>query len=54
MRMILREGGKDLRRSTSSHVLALIDDEGMRRGIKGIRNLQEGRHDLARKVFHGR
>ncbi|MER5322936.1 Tn3 family transposase [Streptosporangium roseum] len=38
----------------SLHVLALIDDEGMRRGIKGIRNLQEGRHDLAQKVFHGR
>ncbi|MEU4325300.1 Tn3 family transposase [Nonomuraea dietziae] len=37
----------------SLHVLALIDDKGMRRG-KGIRNLQEGRHDLAQKVFHGR
>jgi TnpA family transposase len=38
----------------SLHVLALIDDEDMRRGIKGIRNLQEGRHALAEKVFHGR
>ncbi len=24
------------------------------RDIKGIRNLQEGRHDLARHLFHGR
>lgn len=38
----------------SLHVLTLIDDEGMRRGIKGMRNLQEGRHALAEKVFHGR
>jgi TnpA family transposase len=38
----------------SLHVLALLDDEEMRRGIKGIRNLQEGRHALAEKVFHGR
>ena len=38
----------------SLHVLAVIDDEDMRRGIKGIRNLQEGRHALAEKVFHGR
>ena len=36
------------------HVLALIDDEDLRRGIKGIRNLQEGRHALAERVFHGR
>nr|WP_214416432.1 Tn3 family transposase [Sphaerisporangium fuscum] len=41
-------------RSARLHVLALIDDEGLRRGIKGIRNLQEGRHSLAEKVFHGR
>ena len=38
----------------SLHVLALIDDEAYRRDIKGIRNLQEGRHDLAQKIFHGR
>jgi len=38
----------------SLHVLALIDDEDMRRDIKGIRNLQEGRHALAETVFHGR
>jgi TnpA family transposase len=38
----------------SLHVLALIDDEELRRDIKGIRNLQEGRHALAERVFHGR
>ena len=38
----------------SLHVLAVIDDEELRRDIKGIRNLQEGRHALAEKVFHGR
>lgn len=38
----------------SLHVLAVIDDEDLRRDIKGIRNLQEGRHALAEKVFHGR
>jgi len=38
----------------SLHVLALIDDEDLRRDIKGVRNLQEGRHALAEKVFHGR
>ena len=37
----------------SLHILALIDDEGYRRGTHWIRNLQEGRHSLARKVFHG-
>ena len=35
------------------HILAYLDDEAYRRDIKAIRNLQEGRHDLARKVFHG-
>src|SRR2546430_6828391 len=39
----------------SLHILAYIDtDESYRRGIKGIRNLQEGRHALARKICHGR
>jgi TnpA family transposase len=38
----------------SLHVLAVIDDEDLRRDIKGTRNLQEGRHALAEKVFHGR
>ncbi len=37
----------------SLHILALIDDEGYRRDVHWIRNLQEGRHALARKVFHG-
>jgi TnpA family transposase len=36
------------------HVLAYVDDEAYRRQIKGVRNLQEGRHSLARHVFHGR
>ncbi|MEV0405330.1 Tn3 family transposase [Actinoallomurus sp. NPDC050550] len=39
----------------SLHILAFIDtDETYRRDIKHIRNLQEGRHDLARKICHGR
>jgi len=36
------------------HVLTFVDDEPYRRGIKAMRNLQEGRHDLGRHVFHGR
>jgi hypothetical protein len=36
------------------HVLSYVDDEPYRREIKGMRNLQEGRHALAEKVFHGR
>jgi TnpA family transposase len=37
------------------HILAYIDiDESYRRDIKGIRNLQEGRHALARKICHGK
>jgi TnpA family transposase len=36
------------------HVLTYVDDEPYRRQIKAMRNLQEGRHDLARHVFHGR
>jgi TnpA family transposase len=39
----------------SLHILAWIDtDESYRRDVKGIRNLQEGRHALARKICHGR
>jgi len=38
----------------SFHVLALLDDESYRRDVKGIGNLQEGRHGLAGKIFHGR
>jgi TnpA family transposase len=38
----------------SLHILAYIDvDETYRRDIKHIRNLQEGRHALARKICHG-
>jgi len=37
----------------SLHILTYLDDEAYRRDIKAIRNLQEGRHSLARKVFHG-
>jgi TnpA family transposase len=36
------------------HVLTLTGDPDYRRTIKGMRNLQEGRHDLARHIFHGR
>ena len=36
----------------SLHILSHIDT--YRRDIKGIRNLQEGRHALARKISHGR
>ncbi|MDQ6776005.1 MAG: transposase, partial [Actinomycetota bacterium] len=35
------------------HILAYVHDETYRRQIKGIRNLQEGRHDLGRHDFHG-
>ena len=39
----------------SLHILNYIDvDEFYRRDIKGIRNLQEGRHALARKICHGK
>lgn len=36
------------------HMLRLIDDEAYRRGILNQLNRGEGRHDLAREVFHGR
>jgi hypothetical protein len=35
-------------------VLAYVDREPYRRGIKRLRNLQEERHGLAKHVFHGR
>lgn len=39
----------------SLHILQFVDvDETYRRDIKHIRNLQEGRHALARKICHGR
>ena len=36
------------------HILRLADDPAYRRQIKAQANLQEGRHALARKIFHGR
>ncbi|GAA0451525.1 transposase [Actinoplanes capillaceus] len=36
------------------HVLTLVDDPAYRREMKGMRNLNEGRHDLGRHLFHGR
>jgi TnpA family transposase len=36
------------------HLLRLIDDETYRRGILTQLNRGEGRHNLAREVFHGR
>lgn len=63
MRMLAR-GGKPTRLGgalahygrifKTIHVLAYVDDEPYRRQIKAMRNLQEGRHDLGRHVFHGR
>ncbi|MFD5222662.1 Tn3 family transposase [Streptomyces tendae] len=38
----------------SLHILRLADEPGYRRQIKAQANLQEGRHSLARKIFHGR
>jgi TnpA family transposase len=36
------------------HVLSYVGPEPYRRAIKGMRNLQETRPDLARHLFHGR
>ena len=36
------------------HILRLADEPGYRRQIEAQANLQEGRHALARKIFHGR
>ncbi|HXT44085.1 MAG TPA: transposase, partial [Pseudonocardiaceae bacterium] len=36
------------------HILRLADDEPYRREIKSQANLTEGRHDLARRIFHGK
>ncbi|WUJ76008.1 transposase [Streptomyces sp. NBC_00377] len=38
----------------SLHILPLADEPGYRRQIKAQANLQEGRHALARNIFHGR
>jgi TnpA family transposase len=40
--------------SKTLHLLNVIDDEGYRRQMLIQRNRQEGRHSLARAVFHGR
>ncbi|WP_438803450.1 Tn3 family transposase [Nocardia brevicatena] len=36
------------------HILRMADDEPYRREAKAQSNLQEGRHDLGRAIFHGR
>lgn len=36
------------------HILRLADEPGHRRQTKVQANLQEGRHELTRKIFHGR
>ena len=38
----------------SLHMLDYLDDETYRREIKSVRNLQEGRHALAQRIFHGK
>ncbi|MEG8184602.1 transposase [Nocardia terpenica] len=38
---------------STEHILRLADDEPYRREAKAQANLQEGRHDLGRTVFHG-
>ena len=37
----------------SLHILTYLADEPYRRAIKAVRNLQEARHSLGRRVFHG-
>ncbi len=39
--------------SKTLHILRLADESGYRRQIKIQANLREGRHSLARKIFHG-
>jgi TnpA family transposase len=40
--------------SKSLHILRMADEPGYRHQIKAQANLQEGRHALARKIFHGK
>lgn len=63
IRMLSRDGRPTPLRDTIAHygriaktlhVLRLTDEPGYRRQIKVQANLKEGRHALARKVFHGR
>ncbi|WP_420711761.1 Tn3 family transposase [Streptomyces sp. NRRL B-24720] len=42
------------RTAKTLHILRLADEPNYRRQIKVQANLQEGRHALARKIFHGR
>ena len=51
-----RRGHRDVRADLQDpDILSYIDtDETYRRDIKGIRNLQEGRHALATKICHGK
>lgn len=39
---------------TTVHICTLATEEPYRRDIKAMRNLQEGRHALAGKIFHGK
>jgi TnpA family transposase len=62
IRMLSREGRPTplgdaiahYRITKTLHILRLADEPGYRRQIKSQANLQEGRHSLARKIFHGR
>jgi len=40
--------------SKTQHILRLADEPDYRHQIKAQANLQEGRHALARKIFHGK
>lgn len=62
IRMLLRDGNRTAlgdaiahygRIHKTLHILRLADDEAYRRLIKAQTNLHEGRHSLARKIFHG-
>lgn len=53
--LAVRPGMSAYARSAKTlHILRLADEPGYRRQIKVQANLQEGRHALARKIFHGR
>ncbi len=62
IRMLSRDGRPTLlgeaiahygRIAKTLHIPRLADEPGCRRQIKSQANLQEGRHCLARKIFHG-
>ncbi|GLW98661.1 Tn3 family transposase [Microtetraspora sp. NBRC 16547] len=63
MRMIQRDGNPTPLGEAIAHygrifktlyILTYAVEEPYRRDIKGVRNLQESRHALAGKIFHGR